>query len=136
MLGGRSSGADARQPTMEGPGDAVPGRPLAPLFGLPPVGYKVGLEWRLSAGRQRLYLWQERQQGSVPEPEVFDWMAVDEGGGNNVVNVILTDVRGLDTLGEVLVLVVAAIGVLALGRADRSRGGGAPLSDVVRQVRR
>ena len=62
--------------------------------------------------------------------------AVDEGGGNNIVNVILTDVRGLDTLGEVLVLVVAAIGVLALGRADRSRGGGAPLSDVVREVRR
>ena len=70
-----------------------------------------------------------------PDPELVT-AAVDEGGGNNVVNVILTDVRGLDTLGEVLVLVVAAIGVLALGRADRSRGGGAPLSDVVRQVRR
>ncbi|MEM9200565.1 MAG: hydrogen gas-evolving membrane-bound hydrogenase subunit E [Actinomycetota bacterium] len=62
--------------------------------------------------------------------------AVDEGGGNNLVNVVLTDVRALDTLGEVLVLVVAAIGVVALGRADRARGGGAPLSDVVREVRR
>ena len=62
--------------------------------------------------------------------------AVDKGGGNNLVNVILTDVRALDTLGEVLVLVVAATGVIALGRADRSRGGGAPLSDEVREVRR
>ena len=33
--------------------------------------------------------------------------AVDEGGGNNLVNVILTDLRALDTLGEVVVLVVA-----------------------------
>lgn len=63
--------------------------------------------------------------------------AVDEGGGNNIVNVVLTDLRALDTLGEVLVLVVAAIGVLSLGRSDREHdGGGAPLSDVVREVRR
>ena len=62
--------------------------------------------------------------------------AVDEGGGNNLVNVILTDLRALDTLGEVVVLVVAAIGVLALSRADSARGGGAPLSDFVRRVRR
>ena len=71
-----------------------------------------------------------------PQREVLVEAAVDEGGGNNIVNVILTDLRALDTLGEVMVLVVAAIGVLALGRADRSRGGGAPLSDVVREVRR
>jgi multicomponent Na+:H+ antiporter subunit A len=70
-----------------------------------------------------------------PDPALVA-AAVDEGGGNNIVNVILTDVRALDTLGEVLVLVVAAIGVLALGRADRSQGGGAPLSDEVREVRR
>ena len=62
--------------------------------------------------------------------------AVDEGGGNNLVNVILTDLRALDTLGEVVVLVVAAMGVLALSRADTARGGGAPLSDDVRKVRR
>ncbi|MCB2154857.1 DUF4040 domain-containing protein [bacterium] len=67
------------------------------------------------------------------------------GGGNNVVNVILVDFRAMDTLGEVIVLAVAAFGVLALfgtrGRrkdeldasatypdlnepADRLRGGG------------
>ena len=34
--------------------------------------------------------------------------------GRNVVNVILVDFRGLDTLGEITVLAVAAIGVFAL----------------------
>ena len=34
--------------------------------------------------------------------------------GNNVVNVILVDFRALDTLGEVVVLIIAAIGVFTL----------------------
>lgn len=34
--------------------------------------------------------------------------------GRNIVNVILVDFRGIDTLGEITVLTVAAIGVLAL----------------------
>jgi NADH:ubiquinone oxidoreductase subunit 5 (subunit L)/multisubunit Na+/H+ antiporter MnhA subunit len=42
------------------------------------------------------------------------------GGGNNVVNVILVDFRGLDTLGEITVLALAAIGVWTLLRR-RSR---------------
>lgn len=37
-------------------------------------------------------------------------------GGANVVNVILVDFRGYDTLGEITVLAVAALGVLALLR--------------------
>jgi len=36
------------------------------------------------------------------------------GGGANVVNVILVDFRGFDTMGEVTVLAVAAIGIYAL----------------------
>jgi multicomponent K+:H+ antiporter subunit A len=36
------------------------------------------------------------------------------GGGTNVVNVILVDFRGYDTFGEITVLGIAAIGVLAL----------------------
>jgi multicomponent Na+:H+ antiporter subunit A len=38
------------------------------------------------------------------------------GHGRNVVNVILVDFRALDTLGEITVLSVAAIGVFALLR--------------------
>ncbi len=45
--------------------------------------------------------------------------AVDEGGGNNVVNVILTDIRALDTLGEVVVLATVAVGIIALARVRR-----------------
>ncbi|WP_409328598.1 hydrogen gas-evolving membrane-bound hydrogenase subunit E [Trujillonella humicola] len=39
-------------------------------------------------------------------------------GGTNVVNTVLVDFRGLDTLGEITVLAVAAIGLLALLRYD------------------
>ncbi len=46
--------------------------------------------------------------------------AVEEGGGNNLVNVVLTDMRALDTLGEILVLGVVAVGILALARVPRS----------------
>lgn len=45
-----------------------------------------------------------------------------EGGGRNVVNVILTDIRALDTLGEITVITVAAMGVLALAGARRRSG--------------
>jgi multicomponent Na+:H+ antiporter subunit A len=42
-----------------------------------------------------------------------------EGGGNNVVNVIVVDFRGFDTMGEITVLAVAALGVAAVVRANR-----------------
>ncbi|MGI8940018.1 MAG: Na+/H+ antiporter subunit A [Iamia sp.] len=42
-----------------------------------------------------------------------------EGGGQNVVNVILVDFRGIDTLGEITVLAIAAAGVANLVRAAR-----------------
>lgn len=45
--------------------------------------------------------------------------AYTEGGGRNVVNVILVDFRGFDTLGEITVLGVAAITVYALLRRFR-----------------
>lgn len=50
--------------------------------------------------------------------EIIDRSAPD-GGGNNVVNVILVDVRGLDTFGEITVLAVAAVGVVAIARVGR-----------------
>lgn len=43
-------------------------------------------------------------------------------------NVIIVDFRGLDTLGEITVLAVAALGVAALvlaSRAEREAGAGA-----------
>ena len=45
--------------------------------------------------------------------------SVETGGGNNIVNVVLTDIRALDTWGEILVLVAVAVGVVSLARAGR-----------------
>ncbi len=58
-------------------------------------------------------------QSSPPQADVAAGLAarsVPEAYGRNVVNTILVDFRALDTLGEATVLVVAAIGVLALMR--------------------
>jgi multicomponent Na+:H+ antiporter subunit A len=44
----------------------------------------------------------------------FAETSLSEGKGRNIVNVILVDFRALDTLGEITVLAVAAIGVYAL----------------------
>jgi multicomponent Na+:H+ antiporter subunit A len=51
--------------------------------------------------------------------------SVSRGHGRNVVNVILVDFRGLDTLGEITVLSVAAVGVYALLKLRRRADGGA-----------
>ncbi len=51
--------------------------------------------------------------------------ALPDGGGRNVVNVILVDFRGLDTMGEITVLAVAALGIASLvlsGRSERTAG--------------
>ena len=59
--------------------------------------------------------------------------SVPGGGGTNVVNVILVDFRGFDTLGEITVLAIAAIGIFALLDglrlpAPTSDGSGRPWS--------
>jgi multicomponent Na+:H+ antiporter subunit A len=56
--------------------------------------------------------------GTAPIAALTD-AAVTDGGGNNVVNVVLTDTRALDTLGEVVVLATVAVGILALARVRR-----------------
>jgi multicomponent K+:H+ antiporter subunit A len=58
-----------------------------------------------------------------PLPEIvsrfFLEHALPGGGGTNVVNVIIVDVRGFDTLGEITVLGVVAVTVYALLRRFR-----------------
>lgn len=46
--------------------------------------------------------------------------------GRNIVNVILVDFRGLDTLGEISVVLTAGIGILALLRRQHHRAASAP----------
>jgi multicomponent Na+:H+ antiporter subunit A len=51
----------------------------------------------------------------------------EDAGGRNVVNIILTNFRALDTLGEITVLAAAAIGITTLVVTMRaSRGDETP----------
>lgn len=68
---------------------------------------------------------------AVPVSVDFPDLAVSFGGGRNVVNVALVDIRAWDTMGEISVLVVAATGVASLiyGRTQalRRRAGTRPV---------
>jgi len=50
----------------------------------------------------------------LPISEFFLANSVPGGGGTNVVNVILVDFRGTDTLGEIVVLALAGLGIYTL----------------------
>jgi multicomponent Na+:H+ antiporter subunit A len=62
----------------------------------------------------------------TPEPAgisgYFVEQSVPGGQGRNIVNVILVDFRALDTLGEIVVLGLAGLGVFALLRLGSGRG--------------
>ncbi len=63
-------------------------------------------------------------RSDVAAPSISEEMierAEPDGHGGNVVNVILVDFRGVDTMGEITVLVVAAVGAVAVARAGRRR---------------
>ncbi len=85
------------------PGRAHPARHLA--HGLVALACGVGVGWLALAAMTR-------------DADSIAWYFVErslsQGGGRNVVNVILVDFRGFDTLGEITVLALAALGVYAL----------------------
>ncbi len=60
---------------------------------------------------------------AAPVSLAYPGMAYDDGGGANIVNVTLVDIRAWDTFGEISVLAIAATGVASLifirGRSDR-----------------
>ncbi|WP_448630928.1 Na+/H+ antiporter subunit A [Cellulomonas soli] len=58
----------------------------------------------------------------VPVSEHFAREAVEFGGGTNIVNVTLVDIRAWDTMGEISVLLVAATGVASLVFLSRRTG--------------
>ena len=59
-------------------------------------------------------------------------LALPIAEGRNVVNVILVDFRGMDTLGEIFVLGIAAFGAYALFRGRRRRPAGPEAEEVKR----
>ncbi len=63
-------------------------------------------------------------RSEVEEPSMSEVMienSLPKGKGANVVNVILVDFRGWDTMGEITVLFVAALGAVSLARPGRRR---------------
>jgi multicomponent Na+:H+ antiporter subunit A len=67
-----------------------------------------------------LALWAGASRVAPSISDAYVDLAEPEGGGGNVVNVILTDFRGFDTMGEITVIALAAVGcVVLLGRARR-----------------
>jgi NADH:ubiquinone oxidoreductase subunit 5 (chain L)/Multisubunit Na+/H+ antiporter, MnhA subunit len=80
---------------------------------------------------------------TIPSPDAdptsvatyYTEQAVPGGGGTNVVNVILVDFRAFDTLGELLVVTIAAIAILVLvtmrtrGEASVTEGDEEPIPD-------
>jgi multicomponent Na+:H+ antiporter subunit A len=55
-------------------------------------------------------------RNEVPLSDFFGATSYPDAHGRNVVNVILVDFRALDTLGEITVLALAALGIYALLR--------------------
>lgn len=63
----------------------------------------------------------------APISDFFIQNSKPGGGGTNVVNVILVDFRGFDTLGEIVVLALAGLGIFAMLKNLRLP---APLRDI------
>jgi multicomponent Na+:H+ antiporter subunit A len=81
----------------------VASRRLRVAIGMAVGTVVAGLAYVATAGRQAASI-----STAFAEP------AVSYGGGRNIVNVTLVDIRAWDTMGEISVLMVAAIGVASL----------------------
>ncbi|MCG3175718.1 MAG: Na(+)/H(+) antiporter subunit A [Candidatus Omnitrophica bacterium] len=63
------------------------------------------------------------RQGLSASSQYFSETSLVSAHGRNIVNVIIVDFRGIDTMGEITVLAVAGIGVYALLKARLPKDG-------------
>ncbi len=80
-------------------------------------GARHGRDWIIAGSvglglSAMLYAVLSRPASSIAEYYIAQ--SKPEGGGTNIVNVILVDFRGFDTMGEVTVLAIAAVAIAAL----------------------
>ncbi len=68
-----------------------------------------------------ILLWVQSLQVVSPLKDYFAQNSYLLAKGKNVVNVILVDFRGLDTLGEISVLAIASIGIFTLLKVTQSK---------------
>ncbi|AVS70394.1 monovalent cation/H+ antiporter subunit A [Paracidovorax avenae] len=96
-------------------------REVAPVVGLPRLRRARDLVISLLAGGGLGWLAYVMMSRPFPESTstFFLERAQSEGGGTNVVNVMLVDFRGFDTFGEIVVLGIVALTVYALLRRFR-----------------
>ncbi len=78
---------------------------------------RIGVSVAAGLAAMALSLWMASGRVAPSLAPEFLARSEPEGGGRNVVNVILTDFRALDTLGEITVLALAAMGAIALVKA-------------------
>jgi len=71
----------------------------------------------------------ESDPGDVTVSEEYLARSLPEAHGRNVVNVVVVDFRGFDTMGEITVLLVAALGIVGLVQAGRRRSGRGGVDD-------
>ncbi len=91
-----------------------------PLAGSRWVRLGIGLAVGLTVGGLALVVPGARIHSPVSDD--FAAEAVEFGGGHNIVNVTLVDIRAWDTMGEISVLLVAATGVASLVFRRRRSG--------------
>lgn len=105
-------------------------RRLPPYFSDRPLTksrwWRIGLGVAVGVVMAGLALAASGARTADPVSDGFAEPAVSYGGGYNIVNVTLVDIRAWDTMGEISVLVVAATGVASLiflitGRTGRWR---------------
>ncbi|WP_050984754.1 monovalent cation/H+ antiporter subunit A [Thiorhodococcus drewsii] len=96
---------------------------LLALYVLPPRSPAESTGWQrlrdltlalLAGGGAGTLTWSILTRPYTPISEYFLTNSVPGGGGHNVVNVILVDFRGFDTLGEISVLALAGLGIYAM----------------------
>ncbi|MEO6123446.1 MAG: hydrogen gas-evolving membrane-bound hydrogenase subunit E [Ilumatobacteraceae bacterium] len=110
-------------------------RHLPTTYSSPPMWAPKALRIALSVAVGVTFAWFALSAGSGDRPtdvtDAVEHLSLPVAGGKNVVNVTIVDFRGVDTMGEITVFAVAALGVANLVTASR-RGIGAPVSAATR----
>jgi multicomponent Na+:H+ antiporter subunit A len=90
----------------------------------PPAGLRLGRAAVATAVGAAVFVFaMASSTARVAEPPSRQLIeAAPKAGGANVVNVILVDLRGTDTFGEIAVLLTAAVGAVSLARFSVKKG--------------
>ncbi len=94
--------------------------------------WRMGIGFLIAGAVTTVMLMSADARTAVPVSEAFPEHAVQFGGGHNIVNVTLVDIRAWDTMGELAVLIAAATGVASLVFLDPRNSGIRRVADVAR----